>query len=147
MDATTRCDGPRPQALTRREIVAALLGDSQPEPDAPVRTTHQLAAAVPVSTEIAADTGLDDADLEAALDLDDASDPKRERFEAALRRQLSAVLEDHAVADIVKVAIDGARVELSGWVPDVLTLQLVEDLAWSVPAVRQCENRMRIGSL
>ena len=104
-------------APTRRETVArtaqhddvevdAMLGESLPEPDAPVKTW-------------------------------------REMFEDGLRRQVYAVLSDHELAD-VEISIDGARVVLHGDVRDVLTSQLVEDLAWSVPAVRQCENRLRV---
>ena len=139
---STRRDGPVPngsRAVTRREVVA--VGDSQPEPDAPVKTMRQAAAPLPVSAEIEADV---DADLTALLEGDAPAEQHRARFEEALRAQVAAVLEDHDVAELVDLAIEGARVELHGWVPDTLTLQLVEDLAWSVPAVRQCENRLRI---
>jgi hypothetical protein len=106
--------------------------------DAPVKSTRQAAALLPVSSEL-------EADLDLARVLDgDASPHDRERFEQTLRTQLLSVLADHDVAARVELAIDGARVELHGWVPDVLTLQLVEDLAWTVQAVRQCDNRLRV---
>ena len=124
-------------APTRRDTVAhtsalddvdvdAIFSASLPEPDAPVKTTRQRAAAVPVSTEI-------DAPVKSW----------REMFEDGLRMQVHAVLSDHALAG-VEISIDGARVALHGNVPDLLTSQLVEDLAWSVPAVRHCDNHLRI---
>jgi len=127
--------------LEAREVVAELVGDSQPEADAPVKTMRQTAASLTVSAELEADV---DADLTALLEGDAPAEQHRARFEEALRAQVAAVLEDHDVAELVELAIEGARVELNGRVPDVLTLQLVEDLAWSVPAVRECDNRLRI---
>jgi len=144
VDGSTRRDGPVPnvsRAVTRREVVAELVGDSQPEADAPVKTMRQTAASLTVSAELEADV---DADLTALLEGDAPAEQHRARFEEALRAQVAAVLEDHDVAELVELAIEGARVELNGRVPDVLTLQLVEDLAWSVPAVRECDNRLRI---
>jgi osmotically-inducible protein OsmY len=68
----------------------------------------------------------------------------RAMFEDGLRCQVQAIFQEHQLADAVEVAIDGARVTLRGSVPDALTSQLVEDLAWSVPAVRQCDNHLRV---
>jgi osmotically-inducible protein OsmY len=109
--------------------VDAILGASLSEPDAPMKKTkRQGASAVPASREI---------------ELDAPVKSWREMFEDGLRMQVRAVLSDHELAD-VEISIDGARVELHGKVPDALTSQLVEDLAWSVPAVRQCDNHLRV---
>jgi osmotically-inducible protein OsmY len=71
---------------------------------------------------------------------------RRERFEEHVRVQVVSRLVEHAVDRFrIHVAVEGARVEIHGIVPDTLTSQLAEDLVWSVPAVRQCDNRLRVG--
>ena len=126
VDAPTKLDTVARPAEDDDVDVDAILGECLPEPDAPVKTNRQAAAAMPVSTESAM-----------------PSKSWREMFEDGLRMQVRAVLSDHELTD-VEVEIDGARVALHGSVPDILTSQLIEDLAWSVPAVRQCENHLRV---
>ncbi len=129
----TRADATaRPSALDDVDM-DAILGETLPEPDAPVRTNRQKAAALPASSESPAAKS-------------NGWKSWRAMFEDGLRCQLEAILADHQMADVVEIAIDGARVTLRGSVPDALTSQLVEDLAWSVPAVRQCDNRLCVGS-
>lgn len=111
----------------------AILGETGPEADTPVRTRRQQAAVVPASSESAAAQS-------------NGWKSWRAMFEDGLRCQVQAVLVDHQVADVVEIAIDGARVTLRGHVPDLLTSQLVEDLAWSVPAVRQCDNHLQVAA-
>lgn len=112
----------------------AILGESLPEADAPVPTKRQKATAVPASTEVPSAEEVRSRGWKSW----------RAMFEDGLLCQVQAILAEHRIADLVDVAIDGARVTLRGEVPDELTSQLVEDLAWSVPSVRQCENQLRV---
>jgi BON domain len=73
--------------------------------------------------------------LERMLDGDDAE----------LRARLGRLLDDHGLdPNALEVEVAGGRVRLSGAVADPLTSLLVEDLAWSMPQVVQCDNRLQI---
>ncbi|MBC8067492.1 MAG: BON domain-containing protein [Deltaproteobacteria bacterium] len=64
-----------------------------------------------------------------------------------VRERLGRLLEEHGL-DAAELAIDvsGGRVHLAGVVADPLTSLLVEDLAWSMPQVRQCQNTLQVRS-
>lgn len=111
------------------------------EADAPTATVRQLAAPMRIATEELAPMA-----SSASSDRDAPMLSLRELFEEYVRLQVVSRLADHAVDRFpIHVAVEGASVEIYGVVPDPLTCQLAEDLVWSVPAVRQCENRLRVG--
>lgn len=62
-----------------------------------------------------------------------------------LHAQLVALLADTKL-DLrrVEIAVDGEHVTLRGSVDDALARLLVEDLAWSLPDVRECDNHLAI---
>jgi hypothetical protein len=105
----------------------ALFGERSIEPDAPVRTRHETASP-----------------MIAAREPDAPAKSIRELFEDGVRAQVQELLQAHDVIDVIEIAVDGARVSLHGSVRDSLTSLLIEDLAWAVPAVRHCENHLRV---
>lgn len=95
-----------------------------PEVDAPVHMKHDHAGALPSRRE-----------------LPDSSLDWRAFFEDVVRGQLHALLAEHGLVG-VEVAVQGARVRLSGVVPSPLARQLTEDLVWSVQRVCGCDNEL-----
>jgi hypothetical protein len=62
-----------------------------------------------------------------------------------VRARLSALLDEHGLdASELAIEVTGGRVQLAGVVEDPLTSLLVEDLAWSMPQVRQCQNTLQV---
>jgi hypothetical protein len=107
------------------------------EPDAPVRRGQRAAEAA---------TRLETAPQPIPRDPDAPVLTRREMFEEHVRVLVISRLADHEVDQFpIHVAVEGARVVIYGVVPDTLTSQLAEDLVWSVPAVRQCDNHLRVG--
>lgn len=47
-------------------------------------------------------------------------------------------------ADAITVIVEGDHVTLTGTVTDALSRLLVEDLVWSLPSVRACDNRLAV---
>lgn len=67
--------------------------------------------------------------------------------ELDVQGQLLALLADNKVdLQRVEIVVDAERVTLRGSVDDALTRLLVEDLAWSLPGVHDCDNELAIVS-
>ncbi len=63
----------------------------------------------------------------------------------SLYTRLRELLEDAEVdASTIEIIVDGERVTLRGRVADPLSRLLVEDLAWSLPTVSECDNRLAV---
>jgi hypothetical protein len=65
--------------------------------------------------------------------------------ELDVHAKLLALLADTKV-DLrrIEIAVEGEHVTLRGSVDDALARLLVEDLAWSLPDVRECDNELAI---
>ncbi|MBL8947443.1 MAG: BON domain-containing protein [Myxococcales bacterium] len=59
-------------------------------------------------------------------------------------RMLELLAEHDFDASTFEIEVAGGRVRLLGAVDDPVTALLVEDLAWSMPQVRACDNALRI---
>ncbi|HWU90025.1 MAG TPA: BON domain-containing protein [Kofleriaceae bacterium] len=60
-----------------------------------------------------------------------------------LAERVIQVLE-RAGATGIKVEVEGARATLRGAMPDIETLNRIEDLARTVPGIERIENRMHV---
>jgi osmotically-inducible protein OsmY len=62
-----------------------------------------------------------------------------------VRERVVRLLREHEL-DLagIDVEVKGGRVSLRGCVADSLTSLLVEDLAWLVPQVHACHNRLQV---
>lgn len=59
-------------------------------------------------------------------------------------RMLELLAEHDFDASALEIEVVGGRVRLLGSVDDPVTALLVEDLAWSMPQVRACDNGLRV---
>ena len=101
------------------------------ESDAPHGRSHETASPLPAPLP--------------ASEQDAPRLTRRQLFEEGIRARVLGVLSEHEIDQrTIEVAVDGARVVLYGLVGDRITRQLVEDLAWSVAIVHDCENRLRV---
>lgn len=86
--------------------------------------------------------------LDALLDgacITDAVEPPSVTSVADLREALRERFENASVdARGVDVVVDGERVILLGTVGDPLQRLIAEDIAWSLPQVAECENRLAV---
>jgi osmotically-inducible protein OsmY len=65
--------------------------------------------------------------------------------DADVRARLIELLAEHEFdAAMFEIEVVGGRVRLLGSVGDRVTALLVEDLAWSMPQVRACDNALRV---
>lgn len=62
-----------------------------------------------------------------------------------VRARMMEMLEEHEFdVSALQVEVAGGRVRLRGLVPDEMTALLVEDLAWSMPEVCDCDNHLQV---
>lgn len=63
-----------------------------------------------------------------------------------VRSRVRSLLADAELDALgVDVLVDGGRVTLLGRVGDPLSRLIAEDLAWSLPNVNECDNRLAVG--
>jgi osmotically-inducible protein OsmY len=62
-----------------------------------------------------------------------------------MRARLAALLDEHSLRTLeITIDVSGGRVRLAGVVEDRLSALTIEDLAWSLPQVTDCENLLQV---
>lgn len=145
--AAFEADAPRPRTTSATELSvtaplpAASLRSFAVQPHEPSwpRTRAEVDVALH-SIGLALDELLDGAQIDEAHGDTDAI-PRVYDVRAELRERFANAAVDARRVDVI---IDGERVILVGVVNDDLTRLLAEDIAWSLPEVAECENRLAV---